>query len=378
MLESLIDTLGMPTFVLIVVGTSLLIVVILLMSYFKVLISITNFTFPNAKIRARGNPFIKRDVLKPLAGSNNVNQIFSQIRKENYDIPKEETDDLPAIEKKLEENVIEDFKKAYMAAPTNFKPFVNTWLLKYDLKMVKRAMKGIYKERDSEHINKKLLPVKRIDEEKLEEMKSARNLQELIAILKETDMGEPLKGKEKVDDFFEIDVALDRFLFQKIRSVVNQVEGEERSTVRYFFGYYTDVLNLKIVLRGLREDIDEETLKESLLPSGRELEDWKLENMIEANSIEEALIELEGTSYSELRDAKSSMSYFELEKKLDEKLLALVSEIYSQDILTVGPLLKFSIAKEMELRNLKILIRGVKESMDPEKMTDLMIMEGAG
>jgi len=377
-LESLIDTLGMPTFVLIVVGTSLLIVVILLMSYFKVLISITNFTFPNAKIRARGNPFIKRDVLKPLAGSNNVNQIFSQIRKENYDLPKEETDDLPAIEKKLEENVIEDFKKAYMAAPTNFKPFVNTWLLKYDLKMVKRAMKGIYKERDSEHINKKLLPVKRIDEEKLEEMKSARNLQELIAILKETDMGEPLKGKEKVDDFFEIDVALDRFLFQKIRSVVNQVEGEERSTVRYFFGYYTDVLNLKIVLRGLREDIDEETLKGSLLPSGRELEDWKLENMIEANSIEEALIELEGTSYSELRDAKSSMSYFELEKKLDEKLLALVSEIHSQDILTVGPLLKFSIAKEMELRNLKILIRGVKESMDPEKMTDLMIMEGAG
>ncbi|MEF8875022.1 MAG: V-type ATPase subunit [Candidatus Thermoplasmatota archaeon] len=378
MLESLINTLGLPLFVLIVVGTSLLIVVILLMSYFKVLISITNFTFPNAKLRARGNPFIKRDVLKSLVGSNNVNEVFSKIREENYELPKEETEDLPVVEKKLEENVIESLKKAYMSAPTTFKPFINTWLMKYDVKMVKRAMKAISKDMDQEQLDKKLSPVKRIDEEKLEDIKSARNMQELIAVLKETELGEPLKGKEKVDSFFEIDVALDRFLFQKIRSAVNQVEGEERSTVRYFFGYYTDVLNLKIILRGLREKIDEETLKKSLLPSGRELEDWKLENMIEANSIDEALIELEGTSYDELRDAKSSMSYFEVEKKLDEKLLDLVSEIYSQEILTVGPLLKFLIAKDMELRNLKILIRGVKESMDPEKMSDLMIMEGTG
>ncbi|MEF8832223.1 MAG: V-type ATPase subunit [Candidatus Thermoplasmatota archaeon] len=378
MLESLIDTLGLPTFVLILVGMSLLIVVILLMSYFKVLISITNFTFPNAKLRAKGNPFIKKEVLKSLVDSSNITEVLSKIQEENYELPKEETENLSSIEKKLEENVIESIKKTYMSVPTNFKPFVNIWLMKYDLKMVKRAMKAKFRGVDKEKLDERLSPVKIIDEEKLEEMKSARNMQELIAILKETQFEKPLKGKEKVDDFFDVDVELDKFLFQKIRKAVNQVEGEERSTVRYFFGNYTDVLNLKIIFRGLREEVEEEKLKESLLPSGRELEDWKLENMVESTNLDEALIELEGTSYDDLREAKSTTSYFNLEKKLDEKLLTVVSEIYSQEILTVGPLLKFLIAKEMELRNLKILIRGVKESMNPEKMSDLMVMEGPG
>lgn len=376
MLESLIDTLGLPTFVLIVVGTSLLIVVILLMSYFKVLLSITNFTFPNAKIRARGNPFIKRDVLRSVVESTNVNEIFSRLREENYELPKEETGDLPTIETKLEQNMIGSLKKAYMAAPTNFKPFVNAWLFKYDVKMVKRAMKSIF--RGKEESEKRLIPVKIIDEEKVEEMRSSRNVQELMSALKDTKFQEPLKGKEKVKDFFEIDTELDKFLFEEIKSAANQVEGEERSTVRYFFGKYTDILNLEMIFRGLREEIEEERLKDALLPPGRELEDWKLNNMIEASDLDEALIELEGTSYADLREAKSALSHFKLEKKLDEKLLQVVSEIHSQEILTVGPMLKFLIAKEVELRNLKILVRGVKDGLDPEKMKELMIMEGRG
>jgi len=377
LLDSLIDTLGLPTFVLIIVGVSLLIVVILLMSYFKVLISITNFTFPNAKIRAMGNPFVKEEKLKTLAESGSINEVYAKIREENYDLPKEETDDLRTVERKLEENIVESIKKTAMSVPTTFKPFVNTWLMKYDLKMVKRALKAMFRENGKEELDERMIPVRIINEDKIEEMKSARNVQELIAILKETEFEEALKGKERVEDFYEFDVSLDRYLFEKIKKEVNKIEGEERSTVRYFFGKYTDIINLKMVIRGLREDVDEETLKDSLLPSGRELEDWKLDNMVEASSLEEALIELEGTSYDGLKEAKASMSYFELEKRLDEKLLKVVSEIYSQDILTVGPLLKYLIAKEIELRNLKVLIRGVKEGLSAEKITDLMIMEAS-
>ncbi len=373
MLEGLIDSLGLPLFVLIVVGVSLLIVVILLMSYFKVLISITDFTFPNAKLRAMGNPFVKEEVLRPLMDSGNLNEIYSKIREENYALPKEDTEDIYAVERKLEEEVIGSIKKVYMSVPTNVKPFITTWMMKYDIKMVKRAMKGISSEREIS--TKNLLPVRIVDEEGLEEMKSARNLQELTTILKDTELGDALKGKEKVESFFEMDIELDRYLYENIRREVNKIESEERATVRYFFGTYSDILNLKIVFRGLREGIERDTLKRSLLPPGRELEEWKIENMVESTSMDEAFIELEGTSYDDLRGAKSSSSDFDIEKNLDKKLLRLVCEIYSQNILTIGPLLKYLVAKEMELRNLKILVRGTKEGMGPKKMEELMIME---
>ncbi len=375
MFEELLSSIGLPNLVLIIVGVSLLVVVVLLMSYFRILVSIANFTYPNAKFRAHGNPFIKKENLKPLAESRNINEVYSKIRSKNYDIPKEATDDINEVEKNLEMDTIDFIKKAYMATPNEAKPFVNAWLAKYDVKMAKRAVKAVSKNKEKEEIDRKVLSVKMIDENLKDEIISARNMQELLGILKNTDLDTVLSGKEWEDNFFELDVALDKYLFEKMRKSVMQVETEEKSTVKYFFGKYTDILNLKTVFRGLREDIDEETLKDSLLPPGRELETWKLENMIDSSNLEEAMVELEGTSYADLRTEGTSMSSFDLEMYLDKKLLSIVSEILSQQILTVGPLIKYLVAKDLELRNLKILIRGLHEDMDSEKINNMMIME---
>lgn len=375
MFEELLSTIGLPNLVLIIVGISLLIVVVLLMSYFRVLVSIANFTYPNAKFRAHGNPFIKEENLKPLSESRNINEVYSKIREHNYEIPKEATEDINEVEKNLEMNTIEYIKKAYMATPNEAKPLVNAWLAKYDVKMAKRAIKAVAREKEKEEIDQKVLPVKMIDEDLKDELMSARNVQELLGILKNTELDEVLSGKEWEDNFFELDIALDKYLFEKMRQAVMQVEAEEKSPVKYFFGKYTDILNLKIVFRGIREDIDEEVLKDSLLPPGRELEKWKLENMVDSSNLEEAMVELEGTSYTELRTEGTSMSNFDLEMYLDKKLLSIVSEILSQNILTVGPLIKYLVAKDLELRNLKILIRGLKEGMDPERISKMMIME---
>ncbi|MFW6375772.1 MAG: V-type ATPase subunit [Thermoplasmatota archaeon] len=375
MFEELLSTIGLPNLVLIIVGISLLIVVVLLMSYFRVLVSIANFTYPNAKFRAHGNPFIKEENLKPLSESRNINEVYSKIREHNYEIPKEATEDINEVEKNLEMNTIEYIKKAYMATPNEAKPLVNAWLAKYDVKMAKRAIKAVAREKEKEEIDQKVLPVKMIDEDLKDELMSARNVQELLGILKNTELDEVLSGKEWEDNFFELDIALDKYLFEKMRQAVMQVEAEEKSPVKYFFGKYTDILNLKIVFRGIREDIDEEVLKDSLLPPGRELEKWKLENMVDSSNLEEAMVELEGTSYTELRTEGTSMSNFDLEMNLDKKLLSIVSEILSQNILTIGPLIKYLVAKDLELRNLKILIRGLKEGMDPERISKMMIME---
>ncbi|MFP4050618.1 MAG: V-type ATPase subunit [Thermoplasmata archaeon] len=375
MFEELLSTIGLPNLVLIIVGVSLLVVVILLMSYFRVLVSIANFTYPNAKFRAHGNPFIKEENLKPLSESRNINEVYSNIREHNYYIPKEATEDINEVEKNLELDTINYIKKAYMATPNEAKPLVNAWLAKYDIKMTKRAVKAVSRGKEKEEIDQKVLPVKMIDKSLKDEIMSARNMQELLAILKNTELDEVLASKEWENNFFELDVALDKYLYEKMRQAVMQVEAEEKSPVKYFFGRYTDILNLKIVFRGIREDINEENLKDSLLPPGRELEKWKLENMVDSSNLEEAMVELEGTSYSDLRTDSTSMSGFELEIYLDKKLLSTVSEILSQNILTVGPLIKYLVAKDLELRNLKILIRGLQEGMDSEKISSMMIME---
>ncbi len=375
MLEELLSTIGLPNLVLIIVGVSLLIVVVLLMSYFRQLITIANFTYPNAKFRAHGNPFITNEELEPLTESKNINEVYSKIRENNYQIPKEGLEDIREVEKHLENETISLLRKAYVASPEDAKPLVNAWIKRYDVKMVKRAIKAVSRGKEKEEILQKLSPVKEIDEEMIDDIASATNLQEVMGALKDTEYEDVLTGKDWEDNFFQLDVALDRYIFEKLRKAVTKVGTEERAHVKYFFGRYTDISNLKIVFRGLREDLDKETIKDSLLPSGRELERWKLEDMIDANNAEEAMVELEGTSYADLRTEGTSMSDFDLEMYLDKKLLSIVSEISSQQILTVGPMIKYLVSKELELRNLKTLIRGLHEDLDSDRIKEMMILE---
>ncbi|MFW6141076.1 MAG: V-type ATPase subunit [Candidatus Saliniplasma sp.] len=376
MIDELIDMMGLTNLVLAIVGVALLIVVLLLMSYFRTLVAISNFTFPNAKFRAHGIHFIEREKVEPIVESRNINELYQAIRETGYELPKEETGDIDEVEQRLENNNVEYMKKAYRISPLETKPFVEAWLARYDVKMAKKAIKFISRGGDPEYLKNYLIPVRIIDEDVIDELSSSRNLQEAVTILKETEFGEILGKEEWGDDFFKLDMELDIFAFEKLRKAVTNVESEQRPPVKYFFGRYTDLLNLKMIIRGIREGIEQETMKAYLLPPGRELENWKLNQMLESSNLEEALVELEGTSFEAVRKKAASKSHFEIERYLDEELLNMASEVMSQQVLTVGPLLRFLVGKEIELRNLKILVRGLKEGLDPDKIRNMLILEG--
>ncbi len=375
MIDEFIDMMGLTNFVLVIVGVALLIVVLLLMSYFRTLVAISNFTFPNAKFRAHGTHFIEKEKVDPIIESRNLNEFYQVVRENGYELPKEETGDIDKVENRLELNNVGYMKKAYRLSPLETKPFVEAWLVRYDVKMAKRAIKHIAKGGDPEQLKSDLIPVKNIDEDIIDNLSSSRNLQEAITILKDTEFEKVLGKKEWGEDFFKLDVELDKFAYDRLRKAVSNVESEQRAPVKYFFGRYTDLLNLKMVIRGVRENIDKEFMQDYLLPTGRELEDWKLQQMLESKNLEEALVELEGTSFEDIRKEAASKSHFEIEKYLDKQLLIIVSEVMSQQVLTVGPLLKFLVGKEIELRNLKILARGLKEGLEPDKIRKMLVLE---
>jgi len=373
-IEEFIDDIGMTNLVFLIVGLALLLVIILFMSYYRVVISIANFTYPNAVFRSSGNPYLKEKKISDLIEGGNLNEIYSELAGDGYEIPKEAREDIEQIEIELENRNVELMKKAHRTSPDETKGFTKTWLSRYDVKMAKRAIKAIKEDR-IEQIEDRLYPVEEIDEKVIEDLISARNIQEALSILRETDLEEVLEKKEWEKKSFELDVALDKYAFNKLKAGIFRVESEQRAPVRYFFGKYVDLLNIKIILRGIREEIKGERLKDCILPNGRELPEWKLEEMAESANIDEALVQLEGTSYEDIRNKMQSDEKFDFEHYLDKKLLKVVTELNNQHILTVGPTLKYLVGKELELRNIRALIRGIKEDVDPVRIKELMILE---
>lgn len=375
MLEGVIDSLGMTNLVLVIVGGSLLVVVLLVMSYFRVLISIANFTYPNAKYRAIGTPFITGKVLTPLLDSNNLNEVYQELEERGYELTKEATMDPSEFDRQLEGQTISFMKRAYSTCPQSVREFTSAWLLRFDAKMAKRALKSKLAGERREVMKSKLIPVRCIDEETIERLVNARDLPETMDILKEVGFQEPLQGKDPSEGMFPIEVAMDNYVYQRLKDSVKNVDPEERPAVKLFFGKYADMKNLKIVMRGLKQGVDKEVLSQALLPEGRELPKWKLESMIESGGVDEAMVELEGTSYSDLRRSASASSAFDIERYLDKKMLEVSSKVMSQNVLNVGPLLRFLIGKEVELRNLNVLTRGIREGISKDILTELMIME---
>ncbi|MFW5907512.1 MAG: V-type ATPase subunit [Candidatus Natronoplasma sp.] len=344
------------------------------MSYYRVVFSIASFTYPNAVFRSSGNPYLKRKKISALIEGGNLNEIYLELEEDGYEISKEAREDIEKVEIELEKKTIELIKKIYRTSPPETEGFTKAWMTKYDVKMAKRALKSI-RRGDTKNLKSRLFPVNEIDENVIEDLISARNMQEALGILREMDLEEVLEKKDWEDKFFMLDVALDKYVFQKLKSGLFKVESEQRAPISNFLGKYTDLWNIKIVMRGLREGIDGEKLKKCLLLEGRELPDWKLEDMAESGSIDEALVQLEGSSYENIRNKMQSDEDFDFERYLDQKLLQITLELNNQYILTVGPTLKYLIGKEFELRNIRALLRGMKEGMDPEKIKELMITE---
>jgi len=344
------------------------------MSYYRVVISIANFTYPNAVFRSSGNPYLKEKKISDLVEGGNLNEVYSELEEDGYEISKDAREDIDKVEMELEKKNIELMKKAHRTSPDETKGFTKAWLSRYDVKMAKRAIKAI-KEDSLEELQERLHPVEEINEKIIDDLTSARNLQEALSILRDTELEEVLEKKEWEEKPFELDVTLDKYAFNKLKEGIFKVESEQRAPVRFFFGKYVDFLNIKIILRGIREEIESERLKNCILPKGRELPRWKLEEMAESTNIDEALVQLEGTTYEDIRSKMQSDERFDFESYLDKKLLKMVTELNNQHILTVGPTLKYLVGKELELRNMRALIRGIKEGIDPIRVKELMILE---
>ena len=91
---------------------------------------------------------------------------------------------------------------------------------------------------------------------------------------------------------------------------------------------------------------------------------------------------LEGTSYfNVLKDSieqyNKEGSVQVLENALDGLLIKLVKDISLQNFLNLGPTLRFLVSKEFEIKNLKVVAKGIGENLSSDLIKDLLIKEAA-
>lgn len=126
-----------------------------------------------------------------------------------------------------------------------------------------------------------------------------------------------------------------------------------------------DILNIKTLLRLIREQFPAEAIKKHLIYSGLKLGERKLNAIASAPNLDEAVKMLKKTAYGNLI-INTQESLIDAELAL-EKFLITESFLKShKEMLTVISILSYMLAKEIEARNLRVIAKAKASGIDAD------------
>ena len=334
------------------------------------------FAYPNAKFEAIGNLFITEKELNRVADSRDLSDFKDALNaSKDYDLS---GDDTYEIQQSLDDNLIQTIEMMQKDSSKKMNGFFNTYIEKLDSYLIKNAIKNKLEDKkiDEKTIDWAILP------------KTKKLLQEIIDSEKQN-MPDLLKNygfskkvlevfSEENVDYLKLDTAIDKHIIDKIKQV--KVPYNCDKAKQQFVNNIIDITNVKNVLRAKQLGYDGESIKKLFLGEGREIAPWKLKEISEADSVPQVISSLEGTSYYDplknaIEDYNKEGSVQVLENALDSHFLKLVENISTQNYATIGPSIRFIVSKEYEIKNLKIIAKGVGEGLSSSVIKSLLIKE---
>ena len=169
-----------------------------------------------------------------------------------------------------------------------------------------------------------------LDKEQMTRLAEAPDILEFLTRLKETPYGEV---QVQMDD--KLAISLEKVFIQKfterIESIVKITPTKMGEFLRAYFDLRFEVVNLKRILRGKFTESPEEEIRDALIPITPYLID-SYDGLIRADSLEEAMVLLEGTPYGEL------VEKLEIYKELDAlwPLELTLNHVYAKRTLSLG------------------------------------------
>ncbi len=330
-----------------------------------------DYGYANARIRGMKSRLLDRRTLDELAAKPDVNALIVELEKTPYmeDIAEASTryQGIQCLEYALRRNYTRTFKKILgivkgQPAETYIRLFLGRW----DVQNVKTILRGKSFHISQDEIFECLVPAGDLDEVTLGEMIKQPDVKAVVDLLAtwRIPCAKPLTRHfpEYTDErnLIVLENALDQFFYQTALEALQGDDYNER-LVRDMLSTEIDVVNVKTVLRLIRDKIGPSDAGKYLIDGGRRLRRGFLMAMLEAKSLEAAVGMLEGTRYDFLAEVPEEHfkgeKVSEFEKQLDRFLIARGLGAFNEDPLSIAVAIGYFWAKYNEITNLRVIAR---------------------
>ncbi len=278
------------------------------------------------------------------------------------------------VEYAINDHLLEIVNKLKSISEVVVVELIEAYLKRWDALNLKTILR-IKNRNQSQNSNAKkidnlIVPLGALDKKVLVAMLNMSSIADILKKIKNLGYNINIEEFEKTKDLAIIENHLDKDFFYKTISFADRIpkDGER---FKAFLKIEIDIINIMTLLKLKRINTDKSKTLQFLIFSGQNIGKKELESLAGANDIENLLNKLRGTKYSRIFDRDHSIVDIELE--LYRHWLK-NSALYShQNPLSVQTILAYLLAKDIEARNIKAIVRG-KQLGIPEEYIEKKIL----
>lgn len=337
-------------------------------------IRIGMYPYTYARVSAMKGKLIQRDQYQKLLkmGTNEVAKFLqeTEYRKEIDELASTHAG-LQLIEGALHRNLARSLIKMKTIAEGSLKMVIEGYLKREDMRNVKTIMRGKFTKANAQQIESLLMPVGDLKKgflQRLIQKESVPDIMKELRFLDPKQLEKGLKKFQETGNLFILENLLDQYYYKEMLAFT-QLIPEQGTLFRGFLELEIDMLNIKTLLRLKREHLPAQEIEAYLLYAGAKLKKDELQHLLKLQQVDEILERLVKHGYGKVLQEgieayKKNKSFSSIEVALHRNLLQRITLMTHQNPLSIDVLLGFMLAKEMEIRNLKLLIKGKRAGLD--------------
>jgi len=289
-----------------------------------------------------------------------------------------------AMDEAFRANMVATFQKVNGFLNAEAYDLVGTLLGRWDLFNIKSIIRGKHMHLKPEEIEDGLYAVGGLTPAELHVLVNLEDVRAVVDTL--VTWGSPyavplrsgLAAYGEGGNLASLELALDRYYFVWAAS---RLSGRRANTVlaRRILGLQADSVNLLTAFRLLKSDIGDMDPKIFYLPGGEYVDEALFDSMTAMSDVDEILDALKKTPYARQLEAvvthyieEGSLSVFE--RALEDYVMRKALDAGHGDPLGVGITIGYLWAKQNEVTNLRIIVKGTSVGMPADRMRKELIL----
>lgn len=288
------------------------------------------------------------------------------------------------IDEALKDNMVRTFDKVMGFINDEARLLSRTLLGRWDLFNLKTIIRGKHMKLSTEAIIDSLMPVGEMTQVELKELAGLEDILAVTDTLWTWGVAYSIPLRESVQEYLKdqdlsvLELALDRYYSLWAAKRVTSRRANYK-LARHILGLQVDSTNLVTAFRLLKADTTDMEVERFFLPGGVHVNEELFLTLASLSDVDEVIDALRGTPYSSQLE-KVLVAYLDansiavLERSLEDYVMRKALGSGFGDPLGFGVMVSYLYAKQNEVTNLRIIVKGNAVGMPPDRMRKELIV----